>query len=148
VEPRTLTGARYLFGGAILAVVWAVGGGPGRLPPAPDLARMAPLLAVQGVGLSFVGTLLWYGTIARLDLARATSIVVPSVPLLSLGASFLLLGEVAVARQWVGLLLTAGGVLAFVTAPDAHEPSARVPTATAPIAVPDEEAVEPAGRPS
>jgi len=46
---------------------------------------------------------------------------VPSIPLLSLGASFLLLGEVATPRQWLGLLLTAGGVLAFVTAPAAAE---------------------------
>jgi len=137
VEPATLTGARYLFGGAILAAFWAASGGAARLPAGDALARLLPALALQGVVLSFVGTLLWYATIARLDLARATSIVVPSIPLLSLGASFLLLGEVAGPREWAGLALTASGVLAFVTAPDAHEPRVRVPSPTAPIAVAD-----------
>lgn len=145
VAPRTLTGARYLFGGALLALVWAASGGPASLPPPDALARLLPALALQGVVLSFVGTLLWYATIARLDLARATSIVVPSIPLLSLGASFLLLGEVAGAREWAGLALTAAGVLAFVTAPDALEPRVRVPSPTAPIAVADPEG-EPAER--
>ena len=111
----------------------------GRLPAPDELARQLPVLALQGIVLSFVGTLLWYETIARLDLARATSIVVPSVPVLSLGASFLVLGEVATPAQWAGLALTAASVLAFVTAPDVHEVRARVPTATAPIAVPDPE---------
>lgn len=142
VAPPTLTGARYLFGGAILAAVWLASGGAARLPAGDALARLVPVLALQGVVLSFVGTLLWYATIARLDLARATSIVVPSIPLLSLGASFLLVGEVAGAREGAGLALTAVGVLAFVTAPDAHEARARVPSPTAPIAVPDAEAPE------
>lgn len=139
VAPRTLTGARYLFGGAILAVVWAASGGAAELPTGDVLARLLPALALQGVVLSFVGTLLWYSTIARLDLARATSIVVPSIPLLSLGASFLLVGEVAGAREWAGLGLTAAGVLAFVAAPDAHERRVRLPSPTAPIAVADPE---------
>jgi drug/metabolite transporter (DMT)-like permease len=139
VVPRTLTGARYLFGGALLAAAWLATGGVGRLPAPDELVRQLPVLALQGIVLSFVGTLLWYETIARLDLARATSIVVPSVPVLSLGASFLLLGEVATPAQWAGLALTAASVLAFVTAPDVHEVRARVPTATAPLAVPDPE---------
>ncbi|MEB2344568.1 MAG: DMT family transporter [Deltaproteobacteria bacterium] len=139
VAPLNLTGARYLFGGVILAAVWAVSGGVARLPVGDALARLVPVLALQGIVLSFVGTLLWYATIARLDLARATSIVVPSIPLLSLGASFLLLGEVAGPREWAGLALTAAGVLAFVTAPDAHEPRVRVPSPTAPIVVADPE---------
>jgi drug/metabolite transporter (DMT)-like permease len=140
VSPELLTGARYLFGGALLAAAWLASGGVGRLPDGQMLATLLPLLAVQGLVLSYTGTLLWYQTIARLDLTRATSIVVPSIPLLSLGASFLLLGEVASTRQWLGLALTATGVLAFVTARDVHERLARVPTASAPIAVPDEEA--------
>jgi drug/metabolite transporter (DMT)-like permease len=80
--------------------------------------------------------MLWYLTIARLDLARATAIVVPSIPLLSLGASFLVVGEVPTLRQAVGMLLTAGGVLAFVTAPHAVEVRERVPAQTAPLATP------------
>jgi len=140
VEPRTLTAARYVYGGAILAGVWLASGGVARLPAAPALLPMLPVLALQGAVLSFVGTMIWYEAIARLDLARCTAIVVPSIPLLSLGASFVLLGEVASARQWAGLLLTACGVVAFVTAPHAHEAIDRVPSVTAPIAVPDAEA--------
>ncbi len=116
-QPIVLTGARYVYGGALLALVFALRGG--ELPAASALAALLPVLALQGVVLSLLGTLLWYQTIARLDLARATAIVVPSIPLLSLGASFLVLGEVATARQWLGLALTAAGVLAFVTAPHA-----------------------------
>lgn len=119
VDPRVFATARYVFGGALLAAVFAARGALGGGPPLRALAQAAPVLALQGMVLSFVGTLLWYETIARLDLARATAIVVPSVPILSLGASFLLLGEVASARQAVGLGLAAAGVLVFVTAPDA-----------------------------
>jgi drug/metabolite transporter (DMT)-like permease len=137
VEPRTLTGARYLFGGVLLLAAWLASGGAARLPAASELGGLLPVLVLQGVVLSFVGTLLWYETIARLDLARATSIVVPSIPLLSLGASFLLLGEVATRAQWAGLAVAACSILAFVTAPDVHEPRARVPSPTAPLAVPD-----------
>lgn len=117
VSPEVLTGARYVYGGAILGVILAVRSDAGAAQLASDLAPVLPLLAVQGIVLSFVGTVLWYQAITRLDLARTTAIVVPSIPLLSFGASFLLLGEVATPVQWLGLLLTAGGVLAFVTAP-------------------------------
>ena len=119
VQPRTLSAARYVYGGAVLALLWFASGGVARLPATPELLRMLPVLVLQGAVLSFLGTLVWYGAIARLDLARCTAIVVPSVPLLSLGASWLLLGEVASTRQWAGLLLTACGVVAFVTAPHA-----------------------------
>src|SRR5262245_8239235 len=116
--PVLLTSARYVYGGALLALAFALVGGP--LPPAAEWATLLPILALQGLLLSMVGTLLWYQTITRIDLSRATAIVVPSIPVLSLGASFLLLGEVATLRQWVGLLLTAAGVLAFVTGPAAR----------------------------
>jgi O-acetylserine/cysteine efflux transporter len=139
VEPRTLTGARYVYGGALLGALWLASGGVARLPDAAELARLLPVLALQGAVLSFLGTMIWYEAISRLDLARCTAIVVPSIPLLSLGASFVLLGEVASARQWLGLLLTACGVAVFVTAPHAHEQLDRVPTQTAPLAVPDPE---------
>jgi drug/metabolite transporter (DMT)-like permease len=117
VPPQVLTGARYVYGGIILAVVWLALGGS-----TADLARLAPrlpLLALQGVVLAYLGTMVWYAAIERLDLARVTAIVVPSIPLLSLGASFALLGEVPTVRQMLGMLLTGAGVLAFVTAPHA-----------------------------
>jgi drug/metabolite transporter (DMT)-like permease len=134
VDPPILTAARYVYGGALLALVWAAQGGAGRLPPAAELAALAPVLLVQGTILNFGGTFLWYQTISRLDLARSTAIVVPSIPVLSLGASFLLLGEVATGRQWLGLLLAAAGVLLFVTASHPPAPRERVPTPGAPIA--------------
>jgi drug/metabolite transporter (DMT)-like permease len=130
VDPRVFATARYVFGGALLAGAWALRAASGGGPPAHALAAQAPVLAFQGVVLSFLGTLLWYETIARLDLARATAIVVPSVPVLSLGASFLLVGEVASARQALGLALAAAGVLAFVTAPDAARAREELPAET------------------
>jgi drug/metabolite transporter (DMT)-like permease len=133
VEPRTLTAARYVYGGLILAGVWLVAGGVGRIPQADALARTLPILALQGAVLSFLGTMIWYEAIARLDLARCTAIVVPSIPLLSLGASFLLLGEVASARQWAGMLLTACGVLAFATAPAASRAGVALPAEGPPL---------------
>lgn len=122
ISALVLTGARYVYGGAFLALAWALRGAP--MPPAGELLALLPVLALQGVVLSMLGTLLWYQTILRLDLGRATAIVVPSIPVLSLGASFLVLGEVATPRQWAGLLLTVAGVLAFVTGPAA---AARAP---------------------
>jgi drug/metabolite transporter (DMT)-like permease len=124
VHARVFSAARYTVGFAALAAVWLLRGGPSELPAWSELAPMMPLLALQGVVLSFVGTLLWYETIARLDLLRSTAIVVPSIPLLSLGASFLLVGEVPSVRQAIGMLLAVAGVLAFVTARDAAGGSA------------------------
>jgi drug/metabolite transporter (DMT)-like permease len=119
--PHLLTAARYVFGGAFLLAAWLARGGLAQLPSRELWPRLLPTLALQGVVLSWGGTLLWYNAIARLDLARATSIVVPSIPLLSFGASFLVLGEVASPRQWIGLAITAAGVIAFVRAPSAGE---------------------------
>lgn len=115
VPAVVLSGGRYLYGGALLILLWAVAGA--GAPPRAELWSLLPLLAVQGAVLGLGGTLLWYEAIARLDLTRATSIVVPLIPLLSLAASFALLGEVATPRQWLGLGLTAGGILLFVTGP-------------------------------
>jgi drug/metabolite transporter (DMT)-like permease len=132
VTPSVLTGARYVYGGAILAAAWlAFGGGAAELA---TLTPGLPLLACQGIVLSYLGTIVWYAAIVRLDLARTTAIVVPSIPVLSLAASFVLLGEVPTLRQALGMMLTAAGVLAFVTAPHVESRPARIPSATAPIA--------------
>ena len=115
VPPPVLTGARYVYGGAMLVVAWlALGGTRSELVA---LAPALPLLALQGIVLAYLGTIAWYAAIARLDLARTTAIVVPSIPVLSLGATFVLVGEVPTLRQALGLLLTAAGILAFVRAP-------------------------------
>jgi drug/metabolite transporter (DMT)-like permease len=135
VAPPVLTAARYVYGGLLLGAAWlATGGGAALGALGPQL----PLLAVQGVVLSYLGTIVWYAAIARLDLARTTAIVVPSIPLLSLAATFVLLGEVPTLRQALGMALTAAGVLAFVTAPHVEPRRARIPSATAPIAAPPE----------
>jgi drug/metabolite transporter (DMT)-like permease len=139
VRPRVLTGARYVYGGWLLALVWLLGGGPARLPDPEALASLLPLLVLQGVVLSFAGTMLWYQTIERLDLARSTAIIVPSIPLLSIGASFVLLGEVASGRQWAGLALIGVGVMGFVTAPHPVVASERIPSLSAPISVRSED---------
>jgi len=136
VPPPVLTGARYVYGGIGIVLFWGLAGAPTGLAAGEVLAPRLPLLAVQGVVLSYVGTLLWYQAIARLDLARATAIVVPSIPLLSIAASFVLVGEVPTRLQWVGLALTAAGVAAFVTAPHAVEERERIPAPSAPIAAP------------
>jgi drug/metabolite transporter (DMT)-like permease len=120
VPAAVLSGARYVYGGAVLVLLWALLGGAATLPATGELLRLTPLLLIQGAVLGFAGTLLWYQAIARLDLTRATAIVVPLIPVLSLAASFLLVGEVATPRQWLGLGLTAFGILAFVTGPQAE----------------------------
>lgn len=141
ISPPVLTGARYVYGGLLLALFFTaqhVLFPEATALPAPGvIPALLPLLAVQGILLGYVGTSLWYQAIARLDLARTTAIVVPSIPLLSFGASFLLLGEVANPAQWAGLALVAAGVLAFVTAPDAIRPGEHIPAPTAPLLTPD-----------
>jgi drug/metabolite transporter (DMT)-like permease len=134
LAPPLLTGARYVFGGVVLFFYWALRAGPATIPPPDVLVPLLPVLVLQGLITFYVGTTLWYGAITRLDLARTTAIVVPSIPILSLGASFLLLGEIASLREWAGVLLCAGGVLIFVTAPHAALSRERIPTALAPVA--------------
>jgi drug/metabolite transporter (DMT)-like permease len=136
VAPELLTAARYVWGGVLLAVAAAVWAGPGLVPEPSSLRAQLPVLLIQGVVLSYVGTSLWYQAIARLDLARATAIVVPAIPLLSLAASAVLVGEVPTGRQLAGMLLAAVGVLAFVLAPHAVEVRERVPTPSAPLGAP------------
>jgi len=136
LAPEVLTAARYVWGGLLLAVVAAGLAGARLLPERDSIMAQLPVLGIQGVVLYYAGTLLWYQSIARLDLARATAIVVPSIPLLSVAVSFLMLGERPSGAQLAGMLLTAAGVLSFVLAPHAVEELERVPTQTAPIAAP------------
>ncbi len=133
--PELLTGARYFWGGLLLALTalgYALLSGRSLLPGSIAEAQL-PVLAVQGIVLSYVGTMLWYQAIARLDLARATAIVVPSIPVLTLVPAFVIVGEVPSPQQIAGLLLVAVGVLLFVRAPHAVETRERVPALTAPL---------------
>lgn len=136
VAPHVLTGARYIYGGLILLIVLFGVHGTAAIPPLAASGNLWPLIGLQGVVLYYGGTLLWYNTVLRLDLTRSTAIVVPSIPVLSLAATFLLVGEVPSQRELLGMGLTIGGVLAFVTAPAIATTKVRVPTATAPIAIP------------
>src|SRR6185295_17790897 len=71
VTPAVLTGARYVYGGLMLSVCWlALGGGTSDLAA---LRPALPLFALQGTVLSYLGTMVWYAAIARLDLARTTA---------------------------------------------------------------------------
>ena len=134
VRPVTLTGARYLYGGVLLAVYWLACGAAVDRDPATSAVSLTALLAFQGVVLCWGGTMAWYQALSRLDLARSTAIVVPLVPVLSFAASFVLLGEIATTRQWIGVLLTVAGVLAFATAADARPAGDRIPLPNAPVA--------------
>lgn len=125
LHPVPLTAGRYIVGSVFLALCWLVAAGPSSLPPSSTLLPTLPLLLLQGVVLSYAGTLVWYQSVMRLDLARATAIVVPSIPILSLAATFVLLGDLPTRSQWLGMLLVALGVAVFVTAP-AAAPSARI----------------------
>lgn len=129
VTPTSLTAARYIFGTGFLFLCWLVAEGPSTLPAFADLRATFPLLAVQGVVLSYGGTLVWYQAVTRLDLTRATAIVVPSTPILSLGATFLLVGDVPTSAQWLGMLMVASGVAAFVLAPNVSISKAPTPPA-------------------
>jgi drug/metabolite transporter (DMT)-like permease len=116
-DPLQLAGARYVFGTLVLLPLWLALEGPAGLPSGDELARLVPIVALQGAMLGFGGTLAWYGAVKRLDLTRTTAIVVPSVPIVSLVVSYLVLGEKVSAREAAGFALTAGGVLAFALAP-------------------------------
>jgi drug/metabolite transporter (DMT)-like permease len=126
-NPRLLTAARYVYGSSFLVALWLLRGGLERLPDADVWPRLLPTLALQGVVLSWGGTLLWYNAITRLDLPRTTSIVVPSILILSFGATFLVLGEVPSPREWLGLAITAVGVLTYVRASDTPTPTTASP---------------------
>ncbi len=123
VDPRVLTAARYVYGSTFLIALWLLRGGLEHLPAAAVWPQLLPTLALQGVVLAWGGTLLWYNAITRLDLPRTTSIVVPSILILSFGATFLVLGEVPTPREWLGLAITALGILTFVRSSDAPQPT-------------------------
>ncbi len=116
---EALTAARYLWGALVLGLLWlatpARGGSVVELPPSAWI-----WLAIQGAVLSYGGTTLWYGAVRRIDLARATVLVVPTVPVLALIVSFLLLGEVPSFRELVGVSLTIVGVTTFAARPAQH----------------------------
>lgn len=121
-----LSGARYVYGTLVLAVAWLLIEGTSGLPSREQVGSFLPGVALQGMVLSFGGTYAWYGAVKRLDLTRATAIVVPSAPIVSLVVSYLVLGEAVTLRQAIGFALTAAGVLTFALAPSVAPSPAQV----------------------
>src|SRR6185369_15406484 len=69
-----MTAARYVYGGAGLVLIQLLFG----KSPLSSLGHQGAAMALfQGIVLFFCGTLFWYETIRRLELARATAIVAP-----------------------------------------------------------------------
>ena len=116
-NPLQLSAARYVYGTLVLLPIWLAVAGPDELPARAQLAGFLPGVALQGAVLSYGGTLGWYAAVKRLDLTRATAIVVPSAPIVSLAVSYLVLGEEPSIRQVIGFGMTAAGVLVFALAP-------------------------------
>ena len=107
MSPYALTAARYVYGGAALVLVQAL---LGKAPASSIGARGLAMASFHGVVLFFCGTLFWYETIRRLDLSRATAIVTPCEPLISLILVWVLLGGVPNRWQTMGLVLLVPGM--------------------------------------
>jgi drug/metabolite transporter (DMT)-like permease len=107
MSPYALTAARYLYGGAglVLTQAWF-----GHVSIHTVDATALAMAAFHGIVLFFFGTLLWYETIRRLDLSRATAIVTPCEPIMSLVLVWLLLRNLPNLYQAAGLLLLAPGM--------------------------------------
>jgi len=120
MSPYALTAARYLYGGAGLVLTQMLFG---RASVRSVDATALAMATFHGVVLFFCGTLLWYETIRRLDLSRATAIVTPCEPVMSLVLVWALLGGLPNIYQAIGLLLLAPGMwLVVVRAKAAVEP--------------------------
>src|SRR5262245_25202238 len=120
MSPYALTAARYLYGGAGLVLTQVLFGTASVRSVDTTALAMATF---HGVVLFFCGTLLWYETIRRLDLSRATAIVTPCEPVMSLVLVWALLGGLPNVYQAIGLLLLAPGMwLVVVRSKTAVEP--------------------------
>ena len=109
--PWSLAAARYLYGGTGLVALQLVAGqaAVGSLG-----ARGLAMAVFQGIVLFFCGTLFWYETIRRIDLSRATAIVTPCEPLMSVVFVWVVLGTLPTAFQWTGLALMLPGMALVV----------------------------------
>jgi drug/metabolite transporter (DMT)-like permease len=109
--PYALTAARYLYGGIALVLIQAALG----VAPVSSLgAKGAAMSLFHGAVLLFCGTLFWYETIRRLELSRATAIVTPGEPILSLVAVWAVLGGIPNRWQLAGIALVLPGLWMIV----------------------------------
>lgn len=106
MEPVTIAGARLFYGSLTLLpfTAWALARGP-RWSWAPESLA---LIAAQGVGMYSVNHILWYLAIRRMDLAKATALML-SYPALTVLFSWGLGREAVGAVQMAGLALTLSG---------------------------------------
>jgi O-acetylserine/cysteine efflux transporter len=116
LSPVCITGARYGYGAAVLALA-VITLDSGALAQLAHPNVLTTILAT-GIVCYFVGSLTWYAAINRLSLAWTTALVTPSIPLLSIIFAIVFLGERATARELGGILLSIGGVLLLVLGAD------------------------------
>ncbi len=106
LDAVTISGARMLYGAVSLAPVAALsllGGARWSWSPAG-----LGLVALQGVGMCALNHLLWYVAIRRMDLSKATTIIL-SYPAFTVLFSWALGREAVGPAQLAGLALTLAG---------------------------------------
>ncbi len=117
LSPYALTAARYFYGGVALCAISlaaTVAGFRGADGAVPLDGRALAMAVFHGVVLFFCGTLFWYETIRRIDLARATALVTPCEPLISVLLVWGLLGSVPTRWQFLGLVVLLAGIFLLV----------------------------------
>ncbi|ASJ01536.1 DMT family transporter [Thermococcus gorgonarius] len=97
-SPLTIATLRNTFGGLLLLI-----------PALKTGFAFTPLALAEGVIIALTQSL-WYYSIARINLSKATAILTPS-PVLSVVASMALLGERVTVYHVVGLALIIAGTL-------------------------------------
>lgn len=114
IGPYALTAARYVYGGIGLIAVYLIFGHTSVASLGGTGAAMA---GFHGIVLFFLGTLFWYETIRRIPLERATAIITPCEPIISLLLVWVLLGGLPNAWQTAGFALLVPGMYLVVTGP-------------------------------
>ncbi|MEK7859453.1 MAG: DMT family transporter [Elusimicrobiota bacterium] len=108
IDPITVSGGRVFYG--IIALtpfcLWDLAHGARWSWSAPALA----ILLAQGVGMSSINFILWYKAILRMDLAKATAIIL-AYPALTVLFSWALGQETIQPVQLLGLVVTLSGAL-------------------------------------
>jgi drug/metabolite transporter (DMT)-like permease len=107
LSPYALTAGRYVYGTIGLFVAQLVFGRSSVLDAGGSTLGMA---VFHGAVLFFCGTLFWYETIKRIDLARATVLVTPCEPLISVILVWGLLGALPSLWQLAGLVTLLAGI--------------------------------------
>lgn len=132
LDPVTATGGRVIFGLITMApfCAWTVARGGAWTWSAEGIT----LLMIQGLFMSCLNFVLWYMAILRMDLAKATAVLL-SYPALTLVFSWALGKETIAPLQVAGLVVTMTGAywisMLLVKAQKALPDKERVPLQTA-----------------